>query len=125
MFCNKLFYLLQVHLKQLQIVFENRNPFLKCSLLYNRIRKGHGKSLLQDAVYSFNRYLLSTRYVLGTELSAEETVVKKPDTVSTVTGLMIYQKKQTLNNCYKIDHFITVGGNGMRRKRSIGHCEIV
>lgn len=59
--------------------------------------------------------------MLSTGLSAKETVVKKPDTVSTLTGLMIYQKKQTLNNHYKIDYFITVGGKG----RPMGHCEII
>lgn len=64
---------------------------------------------------------MSPHYVLSTGLSAKETVVKKPDTVSTLTGLMIYQKKQTLNNHYKIDYFITVGGKG----RPMGHCEII
>lgn len=36
--------------------------------------------------------------VLGAKLNAEETVVNKPDTVSALTGLMTYHKKQSLQN---------------------------
>lgn len=55
-------------------------------------------------------------HVLGTELSAEERVVNKTHTFSALTGLVIYQKKQTLNDHYRIDCFIAVEGNGMREK---------
>lgn len=34
--------------------------------------------------------------MLGTELSAEETVVNRPDTVSALMGLMVYQKKTAI-----------------------------
>lgn len=39
--------------------------------------------------------------MLGTELSAEETVVDGPDTISALMGLMVYQKKQPLHNHYR------------------------
>lgn len=44
------------------------------------------------SVHSINIYILNTCYVLGTELSAEETVMNKADTVSALTRLMIYEK---------------------------------
>lgn len=56
--------------------------------------------------------------VLGTELSAEETVVNKPDTFSPLTGLMTYQKKQALNNHYRTDPFIASRRNSIREKEA-------
>lgn len=55
--------------------------------------------------------------MLLSELSAEETVVNKPHTCSALTGLKIYQKKQTLNNLTELT-IIAVGGNGMREKKA-------